>query len=324
MLMAYAADIAPAVAQQLAYANTGPFILRIDPFDCTEVVIGEDSVSYGDIALTPDRRLYGVSYDKIFRIDTATAEATLVTTLPFPFNAVSLLAWDNERLLFESWDSLCVINLNGEFSCLGHIGYVASGDLTWYKGDLYMTAGYSALIRIRLNVEGTGIAEVDSIGTLETTYGSNYGVATVRTGPCDEDLRMIIFDVFDAYFVNPATANLEPICLGAFTNGVDGAATTADTESSAPRPTFAEPNVFTPNGDGINDLFISANDVRPGTLSIYNRWGQEVHQGPIANGWDGRTSGGEPCAAGVYFYEVRHSSMCIEPMEVHGNVTLLR
>ena len=66
-------------------------------------------------------------------------------------------------------------------------------------------------------------------------------------------------------------------------------------------------NVFTPNGDGVNDLF------RPGgsiacfdydLLSIYNRWGGLVFRTnmPLSEGWDGYTLYGEKATNGVYFY----------------------
>ncbi len=57
------------------------------------------------------------------------------------------------------------------------------------------------------------------------------------------------------------------------------------------------PNAFTPNDDGINDLYrpagLGASDVL--TFRIYNRWGQEVYNGDdLENmGWDGRFQGVE-------------------------------
>jgi gliding motility-associated-like protein len=64
-------------------------------------------------------------------------------------------------------------------------------------------------------------------------------------------------------------------------------------------PTIVIPNVFTPNGDGVNDYFVVRNlnlyDFRP--LIIYNRWGNVVYQSDqYNNDWDGR---GVP--DGVYY-----------------------
>ncbi|MDZ7846095.1 MAG: gliding motility-associated C-terminal domain-containing protein [Owenweeksia sp.] len=60
------------------------------------------------------------------------------------------------------------------------------------------------------------------------------------------------------------------------------------------RPTFI-PNVFTPNGDGINDAFkISGEQCQGQTyLRIFNRWGQLVFgtDQPFLEFWDGRVDG---------------------------------
>ncbi|MFH0893104.1 MAG: gliding motility-associated C-terminal domain-containing protein [Bacteroidota bacterium] len=66
------------------------------------------------------------------------------------------------------------------------------------------------------------------------------------------------------------------------------------------------PNVFTPNGDGANDLFIPFpyNFVERIDLIIFNRWGNEVFRtkNPDIN-WDGTSSQtGQICPDGVYYY----------------------
>ncbi len=68
------------------------------------------------------------------------------------------------------------------------------------------------------------------------------------------------------------------------------------------------PNVFTPNGDNINDVFtIKGGNVSCAIekMSIYNRWGKLLHE--ISNAevweWDGRI-GGSIVPPGVYFYSI--------------------
>lgn len=65
------------------------------------------------------------------------------------------------------------------------------------------------------------------------------------------------------------------------------------------------PNVFSPNGDGRNDLFLPLTDQRvDGVLHIYNRWGQEVHRSAnVANGWNGRIDGVD-APEGTYFWSL--------------------
>jgi len=64
------------------------------------------------------------------------------------------------------------------------------------------------------------------------------------------------------------------------------------------------PTAFSPNGDGINDIFWPAKIEAINSLKvqIYNRFGIYVAGWDTVNGfWDGRTTSGLPCDAGVYF-----------------------
>ncbi len=66
---------------------------------------------------------------------------------------------------------------------------------------------------------------------------------------------------------------------------------------------IAVPNVFTPNGDGFNDLFFIRNLPADANLIITNRWGKEVFSsGGYQNDW-----GGGDISDGVYFYRLNFS-----------------
>ena len=81
------------------------------------------------------------------------------------------------------------------------------------------------------------------------------------------------------------------------------------------------PYVFTPNQDGINELFLPSSVLSNCILtevSIYNRWGQLVHKGSN-NAWDGRTSAGEMVPEGTYFYVI-----VVNGTYYKGSLTLLR
>jgi gliding motility-associated-like protein len=64
------------------------------------------------------------------------------------------------------------------------------------------------------------------------------------------------------------------------------------------------PNTFSPNGDGVNDVWnIDALITYPGSIiQVFDRYGQVVYQSTgYAKPWDG-TSNGKPAAAGTYYY----------------------
>jgi gliding motility-associated-like protein len=71
-------------------------------------------------------------------------------------------------------------------------------------------------------------------------------------------------------------------------------------------PQLEIPNVFTPNGDGINDLFrvnLSGNALKSFKIDIYDRWGLLMFSSSsINNKWDGRTTAGLKAVNGTYFY----------------------
>jgi gliding motility-associated-like protein len=69
------------------------------------------------------------------------------------------------------------------------------------------------------------------------------------------------------------------------------------------------PNVFTPNGDGLNETFapLEMCGIAAATLKIYNRWGQLLYTtSDIGKGWDGFVNDNKK-AAGVYFYLLEYS-----------------
>lgn len=66
------------------------------------------------------------------------------------------------------------------------------------------------------------------------------------------------------------------------------------------------PNVFTPNGDGLNDEFrVQYRSIVEFHCWVYNRWGRLVYEWTDpAKGWDG-TINGRPAPEGAYFYVIR-------------------
>lgn len=87
------------------------------------------------------------------------------------------------------------------------------------------------------------------------------------------------------------------------------------------------PNVFSPNSDGLNDLFkpIILCPVYNYHLAIYNRWGNKIFESSDpAAGWDGRSKGAL-ADNGAYVYSITYKAGATgRPKTEQGQVILLR
>lgn len=91
------------------------------------------------------------------------------------------------------------------------------------------------------------------------------------------------------------------------------------------------PNIFTPNNDGINDVFsIKLRGYENIAWKIYNRWGSELKMGELKiendgfiNLWDGRTNSGTKVPDGTYYYIINLTKNGDKMETKKGFITLL-
>lgn len=65
------------------------------------------------------------------------------------------------------------------------------------------------------------------------------------------------------------------------------------------------------------------------SFTIYNRWGNLIHSNNETDKqnvllWDGRTTSGELCREGVYFYTLTYTDTNGEPQSLKGYLSLFR
>ncbi|MBK6945828.1 MAG: gliding motility-associated C-terminal domain-containing protein [Flavobacteriales bacterium] len=86
------------------------------------------------------------------------------------------------------------------------------------------------------------------------------------------------------------------------------------------------PNVFTPNGDAVNNVFqMQSVGITSLNMQIYNRWGEMVHE--ITNPaqvWDSRSKTGERVPDGTYFYVIAAKGVDGKVYDLHGTISVLR
>jgi gliding motility-associated-like protein len=86
---------------------------------------------------------------------------------------------------------------------------------------------------------------------------------------------------------------------------------------------FVFPNIFSPNGDGINDVWCSQSQacIVSQTLTIFDRWGNLVHQ---TTGSEVCWYGGNNIANNVYTYFLQLQKQDGKEESIAGNITLVR
>ncbi|MBM3185263.1 MAG: gliding motility-associated C-terminal domain-containing protein, partial [Bacteroidetes bacterium] len=91
-------------------------------------------------------------------------------------------------------------------------------------------------------------------------------------------------------------------------------------------PWIFVPNVFTPNGDDANEMWmIDTKNMETIDLIIVNRWGNLMTKIEDLNGgWDGKTSDGSDATDGTYFYKYTAKALNGEEFSGHGFLTLIR
>ena len=86
------------------------------------------------------------------------------------------------------------------------------------------------------------------------------------------------------------------------------------------------PNVFTPNGDGINDLCtVKGKNIEVFQMKVFNRIGEVIFSSEsIEHSWDGKNKYGEEIPAGTYFYLISARGTDGKVYEHTGPITLSR
>ncbi len=113
------------------------------------------------------------------------------------------------------------------------------------------------------------------------------------------DNPSIAYYFFDAFSLEPVPPPGDPSPVQ---DQVKGPETTSDFEE-ADFGTFV-PNAFSPNGDGLNDLFQpTVGSILPVSFKIYSRWGGLIAElDPGQPVWDGKDANGQLLEPGMYIW----------------------
>ncbi|HXC05331.1 MAG TPA: gliding motility-associated C-terminal domain-containing protein, partial [Bacteroidia bacterium] len=143
------------------------------------------------------------------------------------------------------------------------------------------------------------------------TYAWNFGNGTVGTGSTPNTT----YTVSGVYNV---------VCVASENGCTDSSLVSIDVQDKF---TLVIPNVFTPNDDGVNDLFlVTGAGIGDFSMEIFDRWGIKLYSSQLLNeGWNGRTMGGGIADAGTYYYIIKLKNINTNESKVYqGYLQLIR
>jgi gliding motility-associated-like protein len=292
-------------------------IIEFNSQICSSRSLGVYDV-FGDIAVTQNGEIYGI-IDRLYRIDTVSQISVAISpVLISNIGGLGLLALDNNTLLYDKSDSLYLFDLTTKIeSFLGVVGYGTNGDFTLFEGSIYMVSLNNELIKINLNSSNNAIQSITNIGILETNSLSAFSIFTTYIS-CTSNIKgLFVIDGTTIYSVNITSAQVEEVCTLQNQQISYGTATLIGYDNGSFMGSI--PNVFTPNGDGVNDEYSIDSTENISFFQIINRWGNLIYSwnsGDLI--WDGNDA-----TEGVYFYTILYVS-CGEELTKTGYITLLR
>lgn len=109
-------------------------------------------------------------------------------------------------------------------------------------------------------------------------------------------------------------------------NGCEGPAASVSIFMESCEAIVVIPNVITPDGDNVNDVFhpIELINVTELQTTILNRWGNLIYETNDVNiNWNGVDMSGNQVSEGTYFYMITYKDVAGDQHEIHGRVQVI-
>ena len=272
-----------------------------DVESCSSEFIGFTDVVLNDIAINPmNNDMYGVVSHTLYRVDKTTAALTLILVSSLDLEGLTfssdgtLYSTDNGQVLYV------IDTVDGSYDYIGNTLSPGGHDLTFYNCSLIQPTIFPNL----------SIVQGDPQAYLNPTE-IFYSPAPLFTGlstlGCPPSMYGFSFND-DIWRFTEDLSLTEQVCSTFLPSEyhVSGSAAVYDeTNCEFERHgSVVMPNVFTPNSDNINDLFLPKEACvgKSFKLQILNRWGEVMFEtNDSKEGWDGNYNG-ENATNGTYFW----------------------
>ncbi len=280
-------------------------------------------------------------------VNTGTYVVTLISTDNIPCkDTITKVVQVDSTSIISMTASDTVICRGGLVTFTGTYTDIGLSSVVWSFGD---GTGYTNANPIQHSFDATGLLPVTmtvnyrACGTVVTTRNIKiYDNPTLYLGPdtaiCPGSDAIELYDLVNVrnplaswlWNTGETTPNILVDKPGYYsaTVTVNGCINT-DTVWVANDCYVSFPNIFTPNGDGVNDYFFPRNLLSRGLVAfkmdIFNRWGQKIYSTTSieGQGWDGRFNG-EMQPQGVFIYQIDAVFKDGQKLSRNGNVTLMR
>jgi len=165
------------------------------------------------------------------------------------------------------------------------------------------------------SAEETCIGAADATISLTPQSGSTSYTYLWSTGDSVNFITQLAFGTYTATISDTNGCDISiPVSIAASTEVCDTLL-----------PVIYLPNIFSPNGDNINDvLYVRGQSIVSMMLIIYDRWGEKVFESTTPeNGWDGRFRG-TLLEAAVFAYSLKAEFADGSKVKKKGTITLVK
>jgi gliding motility-associated-like protein len=280
-------------------------------FDPSVAGVGSHTITYGITGQCGDTATLVIQVNDQF-------DATIDPAGPFCENgpAITLTAADNGGI----WSGTGITNTaNGTFAP----AIAGSGN-----HEITYTISGSCGDADSINISVIPAPVLTMAGTAESCMGAADGTASTTISSGTPPYVIL----WNTTSTSPSISALAPGVYTVVVTDDQGCSNTAFfqvdssfTECETIIPTIYIPNIFSPNGDLVNDvLYVRGQGILEINFSIYDRWGEELfNTKDLATGWDG-TYKGKNVDPAVFVWHLKATFVNGEFIERTGNLSLMR
>jgi len=171
------------VGQSLYLSTTSGDIHSLDITTCDLRLVCATGLGIGDLALSKEETLYAIiANGELYEIDTITGGSEFV--YDFDGQAYNSLTIDEQGVFYASGSQglLATYDTNtGIGGILGNMGARATGDLTFYQGDLYAAVREDRILKVNIESPSESEVVVD-----ENILGDVWGIVSHSDGTCSD------------------------------------------------------------------------------------------------------------------------------------------